>query len=160
MLVANAHSVERGAPSCKGACSVFLLFFPHSHVFVCLCVCVAILASGSFGQVSTLCSSIFLLFCTVTVFGKLGAVVMAVTILSLYFALVPLPALLMLVGRAPALPVQRLACISRVTGRDTERQREKAGMETARLAVVLAALPSLRVVVKVAAGGERGSSAC
>jgi len=75
--------------------------------------------------VSTLCSSIFLLFCTVTVFGKLGAVVMAVTILSLYFALVPLPALLMLVGLSKSRPWHRPL---------TERLRRLLGLSKRRRA--------------------------
>jgi predicted RND superfamily exporter protein len=47
---------------------------------------------------STMGSSMFLLFCTLNIFVKLGSVVMCVTILSIVFALVPLPALLMAVG--------------------------------------------------------------
>merc|ERR1719240_702087 len=39
---------------------------------------------------STMGSSMFLLFCTLNIFVKLGAVVIAVTLLSIVFALVPL----------------------------------------------------------------------
>lgn len=48
--------------------------------------------------VSTVGSNIFLLLCTMNIFVKLGAVVIAVTVVSIYFALVVLPAALMLVG--------------------------------------------------------------
>jgi hypothetical protein len=48
--------------------------------------------------VSTMGSSMFLLFCTMNIFVKLGSVVIAVTFLSIVFALVPLPALLLKVG--------------------------------------------------------------
>jgi predicted RND superfamily exporter protein len=51
--------------------------------------------------VSTLGASMFLLFCTMRIFMKLGAVVMVVTALSCFAALVVLPALLMLVGPGP-----------------------------------------------------------
>jgi len=47
---------------------------------------------------STFGSSIFLLFCTMVIFVKLGAVVIAVTVLSIVCALVVLPAFLMLMG--------------------------------------------------------------
>ncbi|CAJ1352701.1 unnamed protein product [Effrenium voratum] len=46
---------------------------------------------------STAGSSAFLLFCTLTIFVKLGAVVVAVTVLSILGAIVTLPAALMLV---------------------------------------------------------------
>jgi predicted RND superfamily exporter protein len=48
--------------------------------------------------VSTMGSSVFLLFCTMNIFVKLGAVVIAVTLLSIIFALIPLQALLMECG--------------------------------------------------------------
>jgi hypothetical protein len=48
--------------------------------------------------VSTMGCSAFLLFCTITVFVKLGAVVLAVTLLSILYALVCLPATLILLG--------------------------------------------------------------
>merc|ERR1719265_213207 len=47
---------------------------------------------------STAGSSFFLLFCTLMVFGKLGLVVIAVTILSIVFAIVVLPAALIVFG--------------------------------------------------------------
>eukprot|EP00929_Paragymnodinium_shiwhaense_P050899 TRINITY_DN25626_c0_g1_i1.p1 TRINITY_DN25626_c0_g1~~TRINITY_DN25626_c0_g1_i1.p1 ORF type:complete len:1694 (-),score=436.97 TRINITY_DN25626_c0_g1_i1:225-5306(-) len=47
---------------------------------------------------STIGSSAFLLFCTLNVFVKLGSVVIAVTTLSIAFALIVLPAALMLCG--------------------------------------------------------------
>ncbi|CAE8624124.1 unnamed protein product [Polarella glacialis] len=50
---------------------------------------------------STIGSSTFLLFCTLNIFGKLGAVVVAVTVMSIFGALVALPAVLMLSGPAP-----------------------------------------------------------
>eukprot|EP00933_Yihiella_yeosuensis_P018733 TRINITY_DN1528_c1_g2_i1.p1 TRINITY_DN1528_c1_g2~~TRINITY_DN1528_c1_g2_i1.p1 ORF type:complete len:867 (+),score=160.20 TRINITY_DN1528_c1_g2_i1:44-2602(+) len=42
--------------------------------------------------------SVFLLFCTLTIFKKLGGVVLAVTLMSIFAALVPLPAALLMVG--------------------------------------------------------------
>jgi hypothetical protein len=45
--------------------------------------------------ISTIGCSFFLLFCTLRIFVKLGAVVMAVTVLSIMFALIALPATLM-----------------------------------------------------------------
>jgi len=50
---------------------------------------------------STIGSSVFLLFCTLNIFGKLGAVVITVTLLSIFFALVPLPAGLLIFGPGP-----------------------------------------------------------
>eukprot|EP00747_Dinoflagellata_sp_TGD_P008907 gnl/TRDRNA2_/TRDRNA2_118505_c0_seq1.p1 gnl/TRDRNA2_/TRDRNA2_118505_c0~~gnl/TRDRNA2_/TRDRNA2_118505_c0_seq1.p1 ORF type:complete len:253 (+),score=32.33 gnl/TRDRNA2_/TRDRNA2_118505_c0_seq1:24-761(+) len=47
---------------------------------------------------STMGSSTFLLLCTLTIFVKLGIVVIAVTILSITFALVALPAALVVLG--------------------------------------------------------------
>eukprot|EP00929_Paragymnodinium_shiwhaense_P100255 TRINITY_DN6244_c0_g1_i1.p1 TRINITY_DN6244_c0_g1~~TRINITY_DN6244_c0_g1_i1.p1 ORF type:complete len:1637 (+),score=371.52 TRINITY_DN6244_c0_g1_i1:85-4995(+) len=47
---------------------------------------------------STLGSSFFLLFCTLNIFVKLGSVVIAVTALSIVFALTALPAAMMLFG--------------------------------------------------------------
>jgi len=48
--------------------------------------------------ISTVGSSVFLLCCTLSIFGKLGMVVITVTTLSVIFALISLPALLMLIG--------------------------------------------------------------
>jgi hypothetical protein len=48
--------------------------------------------------VTTMGCSIFLLFCTLTIFKKLGGVVLAVTLMSIYTALVPLPAALLVIG--------------------------------------------------------------
>lgn len=47
---------------------------------------------------STVGSAVFLLFTTLTIFVKLGSVVMAVTVLSITFTLVALPAVLMIMG--------------------------------------------------------------
>eukprot|EP00928_Gymnodinium_smaydae_P057698 TRINITY_DN4090_c0_g1_i1.p1 TRINITY_DN4090_c0_g1~~TRINITY_DN4090_c0_g1_i1.p1 ORF type:complete len:1356 (+),score=309.88 TRINITY_DN4090_c0_g1_i1:153-4070(+) len=47
-------------------------------------------------------SSAFLMLCTLTVFGRLGGMCLAVTVLSIYAALVPLPAALLLM--APSRP--------------------------------------------------------
>jgi len=61
-------------------------------------------ALGSIGAaalgsaVTTVGASIFLLFCTLTIFGKLGGVVILVTILSIMTALGPLPAALVMAG--------------------------------------------------------------
>eukprot|EP00930_Biecheleria_cincta_P001250 TRINITY_DN102399_c0_g1_i1.p1 TRINITY_DN102399_c0_g1~~TRINITY_DN102399_c0_g1_i1.p1 ORF type:complete len:2057 (+),score=335.66 TRINITY_DN102399_c0_g1_i1:535-6171(+) len=58
---------------------------------------------AALGSAVTTCGcSVFLLFCTLTIFKKLGAVVLAVTLMSIFAALVPLPAGLLLVG--PAYP--------------------------------------------------------
>lgn len=48
--------------------------------------------------VSTIGSSIFLLLCTLTIFNKIGAVVMTVTVLSVNVTLISLPAALILFG--------------------------------------------------------------
>lgn len=48
--------------------------------------------------VSTVGSSIFLLLCTLTIFNKIGAVVITVTILSVLVTLISLPAALILMG--------------------------------------------------------------
>jgi hypothetical protein len=48
--------------------------------------------------VSTIGSSLFLLGCTLTIFLKLGLVVIVVTTLSIFFTLVALPAVMMLLG--------------------------------------------------------------
>jgi len=53
--------------------------------------------------VSTIGSSIFLCLCTLTLFVKLGLIVIAVTVLSIVFTLFVLPAVLMLLG-PPAEP--------------------------------------------------------
>jgi len=50
---------------------------------------------------TTLVSTVFLLPCTLTIFLKLGAVVVMVTILSLVVALISLPAVLILAGPSP-----------------------------------------------------------
>eukprot|EP00928_Gymnodinium_smaydae_P030149 TRINITY_DN2248_c0_g5_i1.p1 TRINITY_DN2248_c0_g5~~TRINITY_DN2248_c0_g5_i1.p1 ORF type:complete len:1473 (+),score=369.33 TRINITY_DN2248_c0_g5_i1:379-4419(+) len=60
--------------------------------------------------VSTLGSSIFLLFCTLSIFVKLGSVVLAVTLLSIAFALITLPAVLILAG-----PTYESKCVARVS---------------------------------------------
>jgi len=57
---------------------------------------------------STLGSSVFLLGCTLTIFVKLGAVVIAVTLFSILCALVALPAVLMLLGPPPDPVYQRV----------------------------------------------------
>jgi len=51
--------------------------------------------------VSTVGSSIFLLFCSLNIFISLGFVVIAVTTLSILFTLISLPAVLMLLGPGP-----------------------------------------------------------
>lgn len=51
---------------------------------------------------TTMGCAIFLLFCTLTIFQKLGGVVLAVTVMSIVVALVPLPAALLWAGpRSP-----------------------------------------------------------
>jgi hypothetical protein len=54
---------------------------------------------------TTLGASVFLLFCTMRIFTKLGTVVCAVTILSVIFALLVFPALLMIIGPAGPPPM-------------------------------------------------------
>merc|ERR1712048_1470548 len=57
------------------------------------------IGGAAFGSaVTTAGCSIFLLFCTLTIFQKLGGVVLAVTLLSIFTALIPLPGLLLLLG--------------------------------------------------------------
>lgn len=48
--------------------------------------------------ITTAGASIFLVFCTLTVFKKLGSMCLAVTIMSIFVALGPLPAVLMIFG--------------------------------------------------------------
>lgn len=48
--------------------------------------------------ITTIGCSIFLLFCTLTIFKKLGGVVLAVTLMSITVAMVPLPAALLICG--------------------------------------------------------------
>jgi len=57
---------------------------------------------------TTLGASVFLLFCTMRIFTKLGIVVCAVTILSVVFALAVFPALLMVAGPTSPPPAQML----------------------------------------------------
>merc|ERR1719277_1716244 len=52
--------------------------------------------------------SIFLLFCALTIFNKLGGVVLAVTVMSILMALGPLPAALLWAG--PQHPAQCSGC--------------------------------------------------
>jgi len=47
---------------------------------------------------TTVGCSVFLLFCTLTIFKKLGGVVLAVTLMSIAMALIPLPAALLAIG--------------------------------------------------------------
>merc|ERR1719201_1506068 len=47
---------------------------------------------------TTVGCTIFLLFCTLTIFQKFGAVVLVVTLLSVIASLAPLPALLLIAG--------------------------------------------------------------
>jgi len=61
---------------------------------------------------TTMLASFFLLFCTLTIFVKLGAMCLAVSALSLAMALGPLPAALMMVG--PAHEGGCCKCIKRV----------------------------------------------
>jgi len=75
--------------------------------------------------ISTIGSSIFLLFCTMVIFVKLGAVLLTVTFLSIVCALVALPALLMLVGPPPE-PFHRrvMRCLHRTKARLKGRKKE------------------------------------
>lgn len=57
------------------------------------------IGSAALGSaVTTAGCSLFLVFCTLTIFKKLGGVVLAVTTMSIVMALAPLPALLLLMG--------------------------------------------------------------
>jgi hypothetical protein len=57
------------------------------------------LGSAALGSAITTCGcSVFLLFCTLTIFQKLGGVVLAVTVMSIVTALGPLPAMLLMCG--------------------------------------------------------------
>jgi len=68
------------------------------------------IGSAALGSaVTTIGSSLFLMFCTLTIFKKLGGVVLAVTLLSIIMALAPLPATLLMVG--PTSPGKR--CLPR-----------------------------------------------
>mmetsp|Transcript_101238 Transcript_101238/g.263990 ORF Transcript_101238/g.263990 Transcript_101238/m.263990 type:complete len:401 (+) Transcript_101238:2-1204(+) len=61
---------------------------------------------------TTMLASFFLLFCTLTIFVKLGAMCLAVSALSLAMALGPLPAALMMIG--PSREGSCCRCIKRV----------------------------------------------
>jgi len=76
--------------------------------------------------VSTLGSSMFLLFCTMNIFKQLGSVVIAVTFLSIVFALVPLPALLMVVGPEEEPACERYArCIRKTCCRGSDTHQDQ-----------------------------------
>merc|ERR1712187_710750 len=68
--------------------------------------------------VSTIGSSLFLLCCTITIFIKLGLVIIAVTTLSIFFTLIALPAVMILFGpsRNPCYKRIPKQCIARVLG--------------------------------------------
>jgi len=83
----------------------------------------AILSSS----VSTLGSSMFLLFCTMNIFVKLGSVVITVTLFSILFALAVLPATLMLVGPSPDPTYCKF--IRRMLGLSETRKRRGRGRE-------------------------------
>eukprot|EP00928_Gymnodinium_smaydae_P023610 TRINITY_DN19419_c0_g6_i1.p1 TRINITY_DN19419_c0_g6~~TRINITY_DN19419_c0_g6_i1.p1 ORF type:complete len:1724 (-),score=278.13 TRINITY_DN19419_c0_g6_i1:77-5248(-) len=63
-------------------------------------------------------SSVFLLFCTLTIFRKLGGVVLIVTMLSILTALIPLPALLFLCG-----PKEPGSCVNKLIRRSSAWKR-------------------------------------
>eukprot|EP00931_Biecheleriopsis_adriatica_P086063 TRINITY_DN60799_c0_g1_i1.p1 TRINITY_DN60799_c0_g1~~TRINITY_DN60799_c0_g1_i1.p1 ORF type:complete len:1951 (-),score=403.43 TRINITY_DN60799_c0_g1_i1:35-5824(-) len=92
--------------------------------------------------------SIFLVFCTLTIFQKLGGVVLAVTLMSIFAALVPLPAVLLTIG-----PINPGGCLrlclepSKVAGewrswsnrraqelreREKEREQQKLALQAAK----------------------------
>jgi len=57
------------------------------------------IGSAAVGSAATTCGcSVFLLFCTLTIFQKLGGVVLAVTLMSIAMALGPLPSALLIFG--------------------------------------------------------------
>jgi len=74
---------------------------------------------------STAGSSAFLLFCTLTIFVKLGTVVVAVTVLSILGAIVALPAALILVGPAPDAWYKRQLrmCMAALQGKKAEQEK-------------------------------------
>jgi len=84
-------------------------------------------------SLSTFGCSCFLLFCTLTIFDKLGAVVIAVTTLSIVFALVALPSSLMLAGPARdpcykrALRQRLVTGVQRVSARKNLGSKDEGG---------------------------------
>jgi len=74
---------------------------------------IGIAAMGS--AATTIGCSTFLLFCTLTIFQKLGGVVLAVTIMSIFTALLPVPAILFCAGplqpgKCPHIPDVLASC--------------------------------------------------
>merc|ERR1712096_592250 len=77
--------------------------------------------------ITTLGSSFFLMFCVLRVFFKLGVVVFMVTLLSIVFALLVLPAILLLFG-----PLESFdQTVKRVCQRLRRRGRGKDSVEEA-----------------------------
>jgi len=68
-------------------------------------------------SITTIGCAVFLLFCTMTIFTKLGAVVLVVTVMSITFALGPLSALLLVFG-----PLRPGSCV--VAGRAKNAGKE------------------------------------
>eukprot|EP00927_Polykrikos_kofoidii_P035586 TRINITY_DN30144_c0_g1_i1.p1 TRINITY_DN30144_c0_g1~~TRINITY_DN30144_c0_g1_i1.p1 ORF type:complete len:1586 (+),score=245.41 TRINITY_DN30144_c0_g1_i1:138-4895(+) len=84
--------------------------------------------------VTTFGSSLFLVLCTLTIFSKLGLVVVAVTMLSIFFTLVSLTAFLVLFGPTPN------SCHRRICGnlgdafaRLTRKRSDSAHIDTAEM---------------------------
>jgi len=118
--------------------------------------------------ITTIGCSIFLVFCTLTIFQKLGGVVLIVTLVSITTALCPLPALLLVIGPVhPGLRSMRecpnacLACLRcaccrsrRITTDDESsgvigRQQQGPPVDTAASHVVPAPSPALGAHGKV-----------
>jgi len=70
---------------------------------------------------TTIGCAIFLLFCTLSIFRRLGGVVLAVTVMSILSAFGPLSAALFIAG--PLRPGQALACLHRLRGHKTSPKR-------------------------------------
>jgi len=103
--------------------------------------------------------SVFLLFCTLTIFQKLGGVVLAVTIMSILMALGPLPAVLLVLGPERPGHLIATACNS-LSGEEEEAQEHDAEKGYCfaeiwrRSAGVFAAAP------EVESSRSNGSSSC
>jgi len=86
---------------------------------------------------STIGSSLFLLLCTMTLFRKLGLIVISVTCLSIVFTLIALPAILMLFGPQPVPFHRRLfrrivKWMQPTVERMKEKKREKEAADALR----------------------------
>jgi hypothetical protein len=82
---------------------------------------IACAAMGS--SITTIGCAVFLICCKLMIFKKLGSVVLAVTIMSIFTALAPLPAALLLLG--PQKPGRMCFCWASATGAAAQQDEER-----------------------------------